>query len=656
MHLKNFVITFLLGLLLIACRAQQAAGDQPKQPTAEADAKATAPRTEPKTAKSTDQTVKPPANFDELRAAIELVMKQKNVPAVGVAVVDSDGTTWVAGLGLADKEKKTAADEDTQFRIGSTSKMFAALALLKLQEEGRVRLTDKVHGLVPDVQFENPWEATHPVLVAHLLEHTTGWDDMHLPEYAHNDPTPATLTQGLDFHPHSRISRWMPGTRMSYCNSGPPVVAAIVEKITGQRFEDYVREHFFKPLGMEQATYFADSHYAQHGAALYQKGKPQPYWHISLRPAGAINASPKEMLRLVQFFIHRATTNGVPLISEQSLRRMETPQTTLAAAAGIETGYGLANYSSFHQGYRYQGHNGGVIGGLTELAYCPELGVGHAIMINSGDGGALGQIQKLIKNFETRAQKPKDTAPPESETAKITIDPILAGYYRNIAPRTQMTDWFTAILGARRYRIADGVFYRESFTGHDRQKFIPVSSKLFRSEKNGQIGLASTTDPLAGPVLVEETYVGRRISAAALFAPMILFGVWVVATMGSFVFAIVWIIRLLSGGLKNGPTIRVRLWPLLAGVAVLLALVISATGAGDAIAAYGKPSFTSVGIMLGTIAFAILSVWSVVVVFKERQTPMNRWNYWCAATLAALHLLVTGYLFSVGVIGLRTWA
>lgn len=629
MHMKNFITGLLLAMFVTATGVAQ----KPAEPA-----------------------IKPPASFDELRTAIEKVMKQKNVPAVGVAVVDADGTIWAAGLGQANKEKKIPADEDTQFRIGSTSKMFVALAILKLQEEGRVRLTDKVHDLVPDVQFENQWEATHPILVAHLLEHTTGWDDMHLPEYAHNDPTPATLKQGLDFHPHSRISRWMPGTRMSYCNSGPPVAAAIVEKITGQRFEDYVRESFFKPLGMEHATYFSNEYYAQHGAVLYQQGKPQPYWHISLRPAGAINASPKEMLRLVQFFIHRGTADNKALISAQSLQRMETPQTTLAAAAGIETGYGLGNYSSFHQGYRYQGHNGGVIGGLTELAYCPELGVGHVIMINSGDGGALWQIQELVKKFETRAQKPKDTAPPKNEAVKISINPNLAGYYRDIAPRNQLTAWFTDLVGARCYRVADGVLYRESITGKRRQKFTPVSPMRFRSENNGQITLAAATDPLAGPVLVEEMYVGRRISAPALFGPMILFGVWVAAVVASFIFAVVWIIRLLSGGLKNGPTIWVRLWPLLAGVAALLALVISATGAGDMFAAYGKPSFASVGFMLGTIAFAILSVWSVVVVYQERKSPMNRWNYWCATTLAGLHLLMMLYLLFAGVIGLRTWA
>ena len=97
--------------------------------------------------------------------------------------------------------------------IGSTSKIFVALAVLKLVEQGKLSLDDTLADLAPDVAFENPWEETHPIRVVHLLEHTTGWDDIHLPEYAHNQPDPVSLKEGLDFHPHSRISRWRPGSR-----------------------------------------------------------------------------------------------------------------------------------------------------------------------------------------------------------------------------------------------------------------------------------------------------------------------------------------------------------------------------------------------------------------------------------------------------------
>jgi CubicO group peptidase (beta-lactamase class C family) len=103
-----------------------------------------------------------------------------------------------------------------------------------------------VNKLVPEVSFENRWEATDPVRVVDLLEHTTGWDDIHLRESV-KDAKGMTLREGLDYDRPSRISRWRPGTRMAYSNSGPPVAAYIVEKITGQRFEDYVTQNFFCP-------------------------------------------------------------------------------------------------------------------------------------------------------------------------------------------------------------------------------------------------------------------------------------------------------------------------------------------------------------------------------------------------------------------------
>jgi CubicO group peptidase (beta-lactamase class C family) len=74
---------------------------------------------------------------------------------------------------------------------------------------------------VPEVTFSNRWEATDPVRLVHLMEHTTGFDDIHLREYASNDPTPIALKEALAYGAASRVSRWRPGTRMAYCNSGP---------------------------------------------------------------------------------------------------------------------------------------------------------------------------------------------------------------------------------------------------------------------------------------------------------------------------------------------------------------------------------------------------------------------------------------------------
>ena len=104
-----------------------------------------------------------------------------------------------------------------------------------------------------------------------------------------------SVREGLDYDHHSRTSRWPPGTRMSYCNSGPPVAAYIVERLTGQKLEDFVQQNLFLPIGMRTATYFEPA--PGTATTLYHDdGKtPYPYGHILMRPAGSINASANDM-------------------------------------------------------------------------------------------------------------------------------------------------------------------------------------------------------------------------------------------------------------------------------------------------------------------------------------------------------------------------
>ncbi len=179
-----------------------------------------------------DDTPKPAQSIAELRQQLEKILADSHTPGMSVTIVHRDGPEWVAGLGKSDVATNHAATDETLFRIGSTSKAFASLSILKLANEGKLSLLDPVRKLAPEIWFENRWEATDPVRVVDLLEHTTGWDDMHLREYA-KDAKGMTLREGLDYYHHSRYSRWRPGTRMSYCNSGPAVAAYIVEKITG---------------------------------------------------------------------------------------------------------------------------------------------------------------------------------------------------------------------------------------------------------------------------------------------------------------------------------------------------------------------------------------------------------------------------------------
>jgi len=145
-----------------------------------------------------EEKPKPAQSIDELRQQIDKILKDTHTNGVSVAIVHKDGPEWVTGLGMADLASNRPATADTLFRIGSTSKAFASLSILLLADQGKLSLEDPVHKLAPDVWFENRWESTDPVRVVNLLEHTTGWDDLRLREYAKQVPDSMSVREGLD--------------------------------------------------------------------------------------------------------------------------------------------------------------------------------------------------------------------------------------------------------------------------------------------------------------------------------------------------------------------------------------------------------------------------------------------------------------------------
>lgn len=594
---------------------------------------------------------KAPRTIPELQHAIEKVLKDTETPAIGLALINGDSTIWIDGLGKANIEKDINANDMTMFRIGSVSKMYVSLAILKLQEEGRISLKDKISDLVPEIEYKNPWAETSPILVEHLLEHTTGWDDIHLTEYSFNEPD-LSLKDGLDYHPHSRISRWIPGTRMSYCNSGPPVAAYIVEKITGQTFEDYIQTNFFQPLGMENMTYFETDYYKQHGAALYIDGKAQDYWNIIMRPSGSINASPKDMAKMVQFFINRGQVDSLQLISKESLKRMESPSTTIGARVGLESGYGLANYTSSHKGFVYRGHNGGVNGGLTEFAYLPDHNMGYAFMINSNNGGAFRQISDLICDFQIKDLERKQ----RHEESKITEkEDAISAYYISISPRSQMFYFLEPLLNIQHIWLKDDSLFQKDILDDHTKTYLMKNETHFISTKSGIISLVQVKDPLDGMVIQTGSQTLKSISSLRVFGQFILGGLWILGIISSILFGMIWSIRYWLGKIPGGANVWIRLWPLITSLIFLSLVALLNISASD-LFEIGKVNLRSVSISILTICFAIVSIWSVYYMIRNRKKVMNRIIYWYYAILAYLHLIFTCYLLWYGVIGIQLWS
>lgn len=596
---------------------------------------------------------KPAQSISELQQQLTKILTDSHTPGVSVAIVHRDGPEWVSALGKADVASNRNATAWTLFRIGSTSKAFASLSILKLVREGKLSLDDPIHKLIPEIGYDNKWEATDPVRVVHLLEHTTGWDDLHLREYAKDAPS-MSLREALDFGRSSRFSRWRPGTRMAYCNSGPAVAAYIVEKITGQRFEDYVEQNFFQPIGMRTATYFKPDS-SQTTTLYHDDGKtPYRYWNITYRPAGSINASAQDMAAYVQFYLNRGTVNGAQIVPSSDIDRMESPVSTWAAHEGLKAGYGLSNYWSFNDGFVYHGHNGGVEGGLTELAYMPEYGVGYFYSINSGNGDAFSRIGKAIRAYVTlHLQRP--AVPAAAALPSDAAD--YAGFYQPDSPRQEMIHFLDRLAGLSRLHFNDGKMLLSSLNGTS--TFIPVSGHLFR-----YVGKNDPPEPAPSAALLTPNSDGRFIYAGVtmkriptLFAIFeILVTAFVIAAMISILlYAPVWII----GGFfkkRRRPAERpMRLWPLLAMLSLVAFVAIFILCSGDIISRLGNVTIWSLGIFATTLLFAAASLISAWQAWRARDEGSRRAVRIYSMIVSAALVIAAIYLAYWGVIGIRTW-
>jgi CubicO group peptidase (beta-lactamase class C family) len=592
----------------------------------------------------------------ELRQQLEKILADTHTPGVSLAIVHRDGPEWVAGLGKADVASGRAATPQTLFRIGSTSKAFASLSTLKLVGEGKLSLDDPVRKLAPEIGFENRWEATDPVRVVNLLEHTTGWDDIHLREYAKDAPGTMRLREALDYGRSSRVSRWPPGTRMAYCNAGPAVAAYVVEKITGQRFEDYVHQNFFLPIGLKTATYFQPP--PMSATTLYHDdGKtPYPYWNIIYRPAGSINASAEDMAAYVQFYLNRGAVNGVQVAKAADIDRMESPQSTWAAREGLKAGYGLGDYWSFQDGFVYHGHNGGVEGGLTDMSYMPEYGVGYFYSINSGNGAAFDRIGKAIRAYiELKLSKPAVPAP-----AALPSDASdYAGLYEFDSPRAELVHFLDRIGSLSRVHFKDGKLL---LSGRWRsQTFVPVSGRQFRVVDEN-----APPEPAASLVLLAPNNEGRFIQGSRgdtykrLSTPLALVEVALIAffllAIGSVVlYAPFWLI----GGLvkrRRRPAERaMRIWPLVAVLSALGFVFIFALASRDMISRLGNLTPWSAAIFVVTLVFPAASLASAWSVWRARGEGVRRSVRIYSSIVSLALLIATIYFAYWSVIGLRTW-
>lgn len=319
----------------------------------------------------------------ELTLAIDHLLGesyQPSEPGASVIVVKAGQVLYRHAIGMAQLELGVPLSADMVFRLGSITKQITAVAILMLQEQGRLALSDPMTKFLPEYPTHG-----HTITIEHLLTHTSGIRSYtNMPEWLaiwRKDLSVTELTNLFKDQP----LEFAPGTRWAYNNSGYHLLGAIIEQISGQSYEQFLQQQIFTPLGMQQTAYDHSLPIIPGRVAGYAKG-----------PDGYSNA---EYLSMTQPYAAGALISTVDdlatwdrALTDNTLLRAETLQQAWKSyqlADGTSTSYGYGWSLSEWQGRPTIEHGGGIHGFSTYGLRMPAEQLYIAILTNLGNGPIL---------------------------------------------------------------------------------------------------------------------------------------------------------------------------------------------------------------------------------------------------------------------------
>lgn len=593
-----------------------------------------------------------PHSLDEFKTAVQAVLNETGVPGAGIALVRQSGVEWAGGIGLADRDRGTPVTAETHFRAGSISKTFIAMALVQLYETTDLDLDAPVSEVVdPGVDIVNPWEATDPVRVIHVLQHTAGFDDMHFNEmYNVSDPPDLPLVDVLRINPRSRTVRWRPGTRVSYSNPGYAVAGAAIEFLTGKKYEDVIAEKIFKPVGMTSSSFVLTPGDEAVLAKGYRDrtGPAVPYSQIYLRPAGNFHTSPAEMGKFVQLLLNWGETSAELVVDPEYLSNMEHPRTSLASDAGLRSGYGAGIASVGGSPFPFLGHGGGIDGFMSQYAYSTARDVGYVVFLNSTHSPeAMRRIQALAIHYLKL-----DVEPPEKPQVLVPAPTLrkYEGYYHDANPRNQAFAFVQWLLSGRSIVAEGESLYADPVFG-PRARLYPVSETLFRAEDDVDATRVFATDGSGTMVFTGGFAYAERVPRwqVEIVRWPVMLSFFLAAT--PLAMLIPWLLRIRRAGPSGFWWLKTSL--LLCAAAVLLptAAVMNVRDID-----LGSRNPWTGAMFIGSVMLpvsALLALFFTVNAWREYAGPWLR-SY--ALVISAAALVLTVYLWSWGMLGFTPWS
>jgi CubicO group peptidase (beta-lactamase class C family) len=323
---------------------------------------------------------------------MEQVMKDWNAPGIGIGIVVGDKLVFAKGYGFRDYGKKLPYTTTTTQPIASNSKLFTAVAVGLLVDEGKLRWDEPIKQFVPTIRFYND-ELDRSVTIRDMLSHRTGVT-RHDSIWYKSTFTRRELWDRLRYLEPTAPIR----TKFLYNNLMFTAAGQVIEELSGKTWEQFVQTRLFDPLGMTHSTLTIEDNikgpepavpYSERrdSAELYR----QPYYtaEVAIAPAGAINSNIQDLSRWVIALLNKGKVDGKQVIPEAVLRETMAPSLAMPNSIletrgwgeNLNQYYGMGRWVSSYRGHLLALHGGDLPGFHSQISIMPNDGIGVIVLV-----------------------------------------------------------------------------------------------------------------------------------------------------------------------------------------------------------------------------------------------------------------------------------
>lgn len=336
-------------------------------------------------------------------------MDENPMVGLSVAVVKDGKIIYAKSFGLKDLENEIPLKNQDIFRIASISKSFTSTSLMQLVQKKKLHLDDDISKLI-GFQLRNPNYPSRVITLKMLLSHTSSINDKQ-GYFSLDSINPATNPNW-----QKSYNDYEPGTKYQYCNYNYNIAGAILERVSGERFDHYILNHILKPLNiyggfnvneldsnlfariysynkdLDKFIYSPDA-YAPRKTEIanYVKGYSAPIFS----PAGGMKISATGLAQYMLMHMHNGKSGSVRIISSKSEKLIREPLTDKE-----NYGLGLLTNKDLIEGVSLIGHTGGAYGLLSAMFFEPEKKYGFVVISNGSKNGFAPIVETIRTLYE----------------------------------------------------------------------------------------------------------------------------------------------------------------------------------------------------------------------------------------------------------------